>query len=251
MALPIGSRFGGGQSGGRTEATTDSVHFLWSGNGAPARRTPVRILGRCAGCSSRRDRSSSSTRCCSARSSRSSPTSPTTYDLTKLEAGAAPRRLRSRSARRRDPGRSPRRPDRPQARPSSSACACLRSRASRSRWPEARSLLGACRFAQGLSSATTWSGGARVGRGQHAAGTARPGARDGVRRRGARLRRRPDVRRRRSPRRDPLVVRRRRRRCRSPRARGRATRPAGLGDGEPGCDRQGHSRPRASSAACG
>ncbi len=33
-------------------------------------------------------RSCSSTRCCSGRSSRSSPTSPSTYDLTKLEAGA-------------------------------------------------------------------------------------------------------------------------------------------------------------------
>ena len=35
MALPIGTRFGGGQSGSRTKGQTGSVHFLWSDEPRP------------------------------------------------------------------------------------------------------------------------------------------------------------------------------------------------------------------------
>ena len=112
--------------------------------------------------------------------------------------------------------------------------------------------LGASPLRPGALERDDVGGGARLGRGQHPAGTARPGARDGVRSGGARLRGRSDVRRRRStssgsagrssasrssPQRLALVL--------VP-----LDRPA-VGDGEPGRDRQGAFATARSSAACG
>ena len=160
MALPIGTRFGEGQSGSRTKGQTGSVHFLWS-DGRPARR-----FG-----SSRRHR---------------------------LSRHAPPRRRHQRdrvprrhAVRRPDPARARvRRRLRPQQAPGGTARRRLRSAAPSSagspaasspagsgrRTPSISGLLllafatfglaladspgtvGIARFLQGLSSALTWAG---------------------------------------------------------------------------------------------